>query len=257
LGLAEGLGTRKPGFAGPFVSPVSRLACGNSPGFATFHRFRAHLAAPCPPLCLAEGFPTRKAGFPRPFVSFGFRAAWQPPTGDERPHVVSFLLDNGAGFVYLHIWGEETCDEWMGSMLRCMVLAFGLGLLGTAHAVGFSPCLVSVSEVDEANYLVSEQADAFSLKNTKIYNTSGTLLGEGEILRKVKPGTQVLIARMGDKISLTFLFSIKKDTLVLVMPSNREIPMLLQPSESFLEVIIDIFDGLIPWFLDAWEDFFS
>jgi len=129
--------------------------------------------------------------------------------------------------------------------------------------VGQSPCLIRVHEVDEASgSLVLRQAETnlemaehdvlrktidgkvetikitearevrdrpkevtFSLKNTKVYDRTGRLLGEVEVLKRVKPGMAVVLARRGDKIGLDYLFVFKKETLILVLQANQEVPM--------------------------------
>jgi hypothetical protein len=127
--------------------------------------------------------------------------------------------------------------------------------------VGQSPCLILVHEVDKASSsLVFRQADTnillsekeyqvsidgkietrkvpyyqsvcnrpsqvrFSLKDTKVYDNTGTLLDEADILKRARPGMGVVIARMGDKFDPHYLFVFKKETLIVVVPADREVP---------------------------------
>jgi len=128
--------------------------------------------------------------------------------------------------------------------------------------VGKSPCLILVHEIDKAaGSLVFRQSEtnwkllekeiqretsdgksetykaheivevrnrpkkvAFSLKNIQVYDGTGTRLGGAEVMKRTKPGMQVMIARLGDKIGLDYLFVFKKETLILVVPANQEIP---------------------------------
>src|SRR5262249_365460 len=116
--------------------------------------------------------------------------------------------------------------------------------------VGVSPCLILVHEVDRASgSLVFRQAETntaviekevaqtsangkienrkipvyqevrdlprhvkLRLKDIKVYDMAGTLLDEAAIWKRVKPGTEVVIARWGDKIGLDYLFVLKKET---------------------------------------------
>jgi hypothetical protein len=66
---------------------------------------------------------------------------------------------------------------------------------------------------------------AFSLKTTTVYDTSGARLTEAEVLKRARPGTPVIIARWGDTIGLDYLFVLNSETLVLVVPADREVPM--------------------------------
>jgi hypothetical protein len=125
--------------------------------------------------------------------------------------------------------------------------------------VGQSPCVILVHDVDkttgslvfrqaETNFELREAEEtvlttdgkfqiriyrevgdrprqvALSLKDTKVYDRTGMLLDEAEILRRVKPGMQVVIARGGDKIGLDYVFVFKKETLILVLPKHHEVP---------------------------------
>jgi hypothetical protein len=126
--------------------------------------------------------------------------------------------------------------------------------------VGLSPCVILVHEVNKTSgSLVFRQAElnfafiekevstfvdgkftqrkvsfpepanrpkkvTFSLKNTKVYDSTGTLLGEAEILKRVKPGMAMVIARLGDKIGLDYLFVFKKETLIIVLAADQEVP---------------------------------
>lgn len=127
--------------------------------------------------------------------------------------------------------------------------------------IGESPCLLQIHEVDErtsslvfrqaqTNIVMAEQdvlrktidggtekirilearevnrpnTVAFPLKKARVYDRRGRLLDEAEIMKKARPGMQVVIARWGDKIGLDYLFVFKKETLILVLAKNQEVP---------------------------------
>jgi len=144
--------------------------------------------------------------------------------------------------------------------------------------VGLSPCLIFIHEVDKASgSLVFRQSECnfaylekevstivdgkikkfkvpvevpvgnrpkkvtISLKSTKVYDRTGTLLDEAEVLKRVKPGIAVVIARRGDKIGLDYLFVFKKETLIIVLPAHQEVPM---PEPLPVSILMPVLDAV-------------
>jgi hypothetical protein len=138
-------------------------------------------------------------------------------------------------------------------MMRCSLLVVGLSLLpgtGRAGEAYFS----KVHDVDKGtaslvfrglecidvlkqvvNERTGEKVEVhvptpfernwkYSLNDYQVYDGIGKLLGPEEVLKRVHPGMVVLIARKGDKINLGKLFSLKKETLILIMPPNKNLP---------------------------------
>lgn len=77
-----------------------------------------------------------------------------------------------------------------------------------------------------------------SLKDFKVYDGTGKLLDTDEVIRRVKPGMALLIAKKGDKTNRDILFSLKKETLVLVLelPPTKD-PPFFRHSESLLQFL--------------------
>jgi hypothetical protein len=143
--------------------------------------------------------------------------------------------------------------------------------------IGESPCLIPIHEVDKAtgslvfrqmenNFVLAEREVtqqtidgktrtkqvpyyrtaqrpnkvAFSLKQTRVYDTTGTRLTEADVLERARPGMLVVIARLGDELPLTYLFILKKETLILLLPSDHEVPTPEpRPMWSLLDRLLD------------------
>jgi len=144
-------------------------------------------------------------------------------------------------------------------MMRCFLVTVGLSLLSGTGRAG-EAVFVPVHGVDKAtgallfreleevrgvkDFVVEEIVDGKTVQRTvqghtvrfveksvklhlkyfKVYDGFGNLLAAKEVMKRVKPGTVVLVARMGDKLNRWDLFSLTKETMVLVMPPNRWMP---------------------------------
>ncbi len=151
--------------------------------------------------------------------------------------------------------------------------------------VGLSPCRILVHEVDtESPSLVFRQGETIcvleevqlaingkivtrtrptyrsvpahlmqvklSLKDINVFDGTGTLLGEAEILKRVKPGMEVMIARWDDQIGLDYLFVFKKETLILVLPRFHDVPNPKPGPGSlllFLDTVAYVCDDFVSW----------
>jgi hypothetical protein len=71
-----------------------------------------------------------------------------------------------------------------------------------------------------------------TLKDFKVYNGVGNLLGADELMEKIKPGMLLVIAKIGNKINRGNLFFLTKETMIVIVPTTKDLSKLACVPES-------------------------
>jgi len=64
-----------------------------------------------------------------------------------------------------------------------------------------------------------------SLKDAKVYDGTGKQIETAEVLKLLKPGMAILMTLGNEKVNPAFLALLKKETLILVLPANTDVPI--------------------------------
>jgi hypothetical protein len=140
-------------------------------------------------------------------------------------------------------------------MMRSYLVTLVVGMsLGSGTGRADEALIVHVNDVDKSgslvfpgsvinsalgNYFYQEKPIKVSLNDVKVYNRFGKMLASEEVMDRVKPGTVLVIGRMGDKFDRSKYLFLTRETLILILiksPTNER--HLINPAESSFAFLV-------------------